>query len=305
MVHEKNFRDRGSGFMKKWIRKKLNAFSVLFSGLLAVPYGKQLERFFSNIIDETPTIYDKTIDKFYNETGIASYLHRLFDHSHSPIMMWDKVKNTLPNDSNLDELKNYFISMAKDLQTPMGIPLHNIDNKEAYELLVAKISNTFLIKKQWLYDFQSVDILEVFSSTIGVVALFFGWKNKDKEEFAELCASLGLAGAVGANPFLLIIALISLAKAFTQNKNKNKFKRGSLRGFLGMGSFIMTASLFSSPILGVIIGLVVAISVKKTLKKMEFQEVYDWFRENIKNYAETISNATGITYLYNKIKNFA
>jgi hypothetical protein len=291
--------------MKKWIRKKLNAFSVLFSGLLAVPYGKQLERFFSNIIDETPTIYDKTIDKFYNETGIASYLHRLFDHSHSPIMMWDKVKNTLPNDSNLDELKNYFISMAKDLQTPMGIPLHNIDNKEAYELLVAKISNTFLIKKQWLYDFQSVDILEVFSSTIGVVALFFGWKNKDKEEFAELCASLGLAGAVGANPFLLIIALISLAKAFTQNKNKNKFKRGSLRGFLGMGSFIMTASLFSSPILGVIIGLVVAISVKKTLKKMEFQEVYDWFRENIKNYAETISNATGITYLYNKIKNFA
>jgi len=290
--------------MKKWIRKKLNAFSVLFSGLLAVPYGKQLERFFSNIIDETPTIYDKTIDKFYNETGIASYLHRLFDHSHSPIMMWDKVKNTLPNDSNLDELKNYFISMAKDLQTPMGIPLHNIDNKEAYELLVAKISNTFLIKKQWLYDFQSVDILEVFSSTIGVVALFFGWKNKDKEEFAELCASLGLAGAVGANPFLLIIALISLAKAFTQNKNKNKFKRGSLRGFLGMGSFIMTASLFSSPILGVIIGLVVAISVKKTLKKMEFQEVYEWFRENIKNYAETISNATGITYLYNKIKNF-
>ena len=138
-----------------------------------------------------------------------------------------------------------------------------------------------------------------------MVALFFGWKNKDKEEFAELCASLGLAGAVGANPFLLIIALISLAKAFTQNKNKNKFKRGSLRGFVGMGSFIMTASLFSSPILGVIIGLIVAISVKKSLKKLEFQEVYEWFKENIKKYAETISNATGIKYLYNKIKNFA
>jgi len=262
-------------------------------------------RFFSKIIDETPTVYDKAIDKFYNETGIASYLHRLFDHSHSPIMMWDKVKDTLPNDSNLDELKNYFISMAKDLQTPMGIPLHNIENKEAYDLLVSKISSTFYIKKQWLYDFQSVDILEVFSSTIGVVALFFGWKNKDKEEFAELCASLGLAGAVGANPFLLIIALISLAKAFTRNKNKNKFKRGSLRGFVGMGSFIMTASLFSSPILGVIIGLIVAISIKKSLKKLEFQEVNDWFKENIKKYAETISNATGIKYLYNKIKNFA
>ena len=291
--------------MKSWIKKQFNTVSIAVSGLLAVPYGKQLEKFFSKIIDETPTVYDKAIDKFYNETGIASYLHRLFDHSHSPIMMWEKVKVTLPNDSNLDELKNYFISMAKDLQTPMGIPLHNIENKEAYDLLVSKISSTFFIKKQWLYDFQSVDILEVFSSTIGVVALFFGWKNKDKEEFAELCASLGLAGAVGANPFLLIIALISLAKAFTKKKKKNRFKRGSLRGFVGMGSFIMTASLFSSPILGVIIGLIVAISVKKSLKKLEFQEVYEWFKENIKKYAETISNATGIKYLYNKIKNFA
>ena len=290
--------------MKSWIKKKINKVSVVVSGLLSVPYGKQLEKFFSNIVDETPSVYDKAIDKFYNDTGIGSYLHRLFDHSHSPVKMWEKVRDALPNDSNVDELKNYFISMVKDLQTPMGIPLHNIENKEAYDLLVSKISSTFLIKKQWLYDIQEVNLLEVFSSTLGVVALFFGWKKKDKEEFAELCASLGLAGAVGANPLLLIISLVSLAKAYTQNKNKNKFNKGSLRGFVGMGSFIMTASLFSSPIIGVIIGLAVAISVKKSLKKLEFQEVYDWFKENITKYADAISSATGITYLYRKIKNF-
>ena len=290
--------------MKSWIKKKINKVSVVVSGLLSVPYGKQLEKFFSNIVDETPSVYDKAIDKFYNDTGIGSYLHRLFDHSHSPVKMWEKVRDALPNDSNVDELKNYFISMVKDLQTPMGIPLHNIENKEAYDLLVSKISSTFLIKKQWLYDIQEVNLLEVFSSTLGVVALFFGWKKKDKEEFAELCASLGLAGAVGANPLLLIISLVSLAKAYTQNKNKNKFNKGPLRGFVGMGSFIMTASLFSSPIIGVIIGLAVAISVKKSLKKLEFQEVYDWFKENITKYADAISSATGITYLYKKIKNF-
>ena len=96
-----------------------------------------------------------------------------------------------------------------------------------------------------------------------------------------LCASLGLAGAVGANPFLLIIALIALAKSYTQNKNKNKFKRGSLRGFVGMGSFIMTASLFSSPLLGIIIGLVVAIILKKKMKEIDFSEIYEWFKENL------------------------
>jgi len=289
--------------MKK-IKHLINKLSVGLSGLLAVPYGKQLERFFSKIIEETPTVYGKTIDKFYNETHIGGALHRLFDRSHSPIEMWEKVKVSVKDDTKIEELKNYFIELGKDLQTPMGIPLHSIQDKASYDKLVSAISDKFLIKKSWLYDLQTVNLLEVFSATLGVVALFFGWKNKDKEEFAELCASLGLAGAVGANPLLLIIALVSLGKSFTQNKNKNKFKRGTLRGFVGMGSFIMTASLFSSPILGIIIGLVVAISVKKAFKKIEFQEVYDWFKENITKYAETISNSTGITNLYNKIKNF-
>lgn len=288
----------------KSLRNLTNKISIGLSGLLAVPYGKQLEKFFSNIIEETPTVYDKAIDKFYNDTGIGSYLHRLFDNSHSPILMWEKVKNTLPDDSNFEELKNYFVSMAKDLQTPMGIPLHNIEDKVSYDKLASIISEKFFIKKSWLYDLQTVNLLEVFSSTLGVVALFFGWKKKDKQEFAELCASLGLAGAVGANPILLIISIVSLAKSYTQNKNKNKFKTGTLKGFVGMGSFIMTASLFSSPLIGIIVGLAVAVSVKKSLKKMDYQEVYDWFKENISKYADTISNATGITYLYKKIKNF-
>ena len=290
--------------MKSWVKKQFNTLSVAVSGLLAVPYGKQLEKFFSNIIDETPTVYGKTIDKFYNETHIGGALHRLFDRSHSPIDMWEKVKVAVKDDTKLDELKNYFIELGKDLQTPMGIPLHSIQDKGSYDKLVSAISDKFLIKKSWLYDLQTVNLLEVFSTTLGVVALFFGWKKKDKEEFAELCASLGLAGAVGANPLLLIIALVSLAKSYTQNKNKNKFKKGTLRGFVGMGSFIMTASLFSSPLIGIIIGLAVAISVKKSLKKLEFQEIYDWFKENISKYADTISSATGITYLYKKIKNF-
>ena len=49
--------------MKSWVKDKFNTVSVALSGLLAVPYGKQLEKFVSNIINETPTIYDKAIDK--------------------------------------------------------------------------------------------------------------------------------------------------------------------------------------------------------------------------------------------------
>ena len=48
------------------------------------------------------------IDKIYNTTGIGSYSHRLFDESHSPLAMWEKVKATLPDDSRTEEIKNYF-----------------------------------------------------------------------------------------------------------------------------------------------------------------------------------------------------
>ena len=64
-------------------------------------------------------------------------------------------------------------------ETPMGIP--HKENIEAYNSLVSKISSTFFIKTKWLYDFQSVDVLEVLSSTIGVVALFFAGKKKIKK----------------------------------------------------------------------------------------------------------------------------
>ena len=60
-----------------------------------------------------------------------------------------------------------------------------------------------------------------------------------------------------------------------------------------MGSFIMTASLFASPLLGIIIGLVVLIVVKKQLKKIEVTEIYDWFSDQIKVHGKTLAAMGG------------
>ena len=273
--------------------KKLRQAAIGLAGLFSVPFGKKVEKYLSNIVDETPTIYDKKIDEFYNATHIGGYTHRHFDGSHTPIQMWEKVKEALPNDSNYEELKNYMFSLFKDLQTPMGIPLHNIDNKQSYDALVAYLSEHYAIKKSWLLDFQSVNLSEVFSGTLGVVALFFGWKKNEKEQFAELASSLILAGAVSANPLLLIVSIVSWAKSYTKNKNQKKFKQGTIKGLLGMGSFIMTASLFSSPVLGIIIGLAVLIVVKKSLKRIEISEIYDWFKDQLKEHGKVLAAMGG------------
>jgi hypothetical protein len=284
------------------IIKKIRQAAIAFAGIFSTPFGKTLEKKFGYIIDETPTKYDLKIDEEYINTGIGGFTHRHFD-DHSFLSMWEKIKETLPNDTKFEEIKNYFISLSKDLQTPMGIPLHKINDKETYDQFASYMSKNFAIKKSWLLDIQSVNLAEVFGATIGVVALLFGWKKSEKEEFADLASSLVVAGAFGANPILLIVSLVSLAKSYTKDKNKNKFNKGTLRGVLGMGSFIMTASLFSSPIIGIIIGLIVAISVKKSLKKIDLSEIYEWFKENIKKYGSIIIETTGIEKLSNKIRN--
>jgi len=273
--------------------KKLRQAALSLAGLFSIPFGKKVEKSLANIIDDKPTPYDSKIDQFYNETHIGGFTHRHFDGSHTPILMWKKVKETLPNDANIEELKNYFLSLFKDLQTPMGIPLHNIDNKEGYDKFVAYMSSKFSIKSSWLLDMQSVNLSEIFGATIGVVALLFGWKKNEKEEFAELASSLILAGAVSANPFLLIVSLVSWAKSYTKNKNQKKFKQGTINGLLGMGSFIMTASLFASPLLGIIIGLVVLVVVKKSLKKIDVSEIYDWFKNQIKEHGKILTAIGG------------
>ena len=276
-----------------YLIKKLRQAALGLAGLLSVPFGKKVEKSLSNIFDNKTTIYDEQIDKFYNETHVGGFTHRHFDGSHTPLQMWEKVKETLPNDTNVEELKNYFLSLFKDLQTPMGIPLHNIDNKEGFEKFAAYMSENFAIKKSWLLDIQSVNLSEVFGATLGVVALMFGWKKHEKEEFAELASSLILAGAVSANPFLLIVSIVSWAKSYTKNKHKKEFKQGTVKGLLGMGSFILTASLFASPLLGIIIGLVVLVLVKKSLKKLDVTEVYNWFRNQFKKHGTVLSALGG------------
>ena len=60
-----------------------------------------------------------------------------------------------------------------------------------------------------------------------------------------------------------------------------------------MGSFIMSASLFASPLLGIIIGLIVLIIVKKKLKEIEVSNIYDWFKNQIKKHGKTLTAMGG------------
>jgi hypothetical protein len=266
-------------FLKK---KNLNKIATGLAATFAIPFGKRIEKAVGHVISEEPTLYDTKIDAIYNATRIGGPNHRIFDGSHSPVAMWEKIKDTLPDDTRTEEVYNYFVSMIKDMQTVKGIPLNNIENKAAYDKFVGKMSATYGIKKSWFADALTINLSEFFVTTVGVLAFVFQWKKREKEEFADLASSLLTAAAVGANPFLFVASLISLGASYTKSKKKKNFKKGSIRGFLGMGSFFMAAGLFSSPLLGLIFGLCIALTVRRVLKKYSEKEIIDWIKKSYK-----------------------
>jgi hypothetical protein len=284
-------------FFKK---KNLDKISASLSATFALPIGNKIEVAIGDIIDDKPTIYDDKIDSIYNATHIGGPNHRIFDGSHSPTAMWEKVKETLPDDTRLEELQNYFLSLIKDMQTVKGIPLTNINNKEAYEQAVAKMNYNFGISKNWFSDALTINLSEFFVTSVGVLAFVFKWKKREKAEFADLASSLLTAATVGANPFLFIVSLISLGASFTKDKRKKNFKKGALRGFFGMGSFFLAAGVFSSPLLGLIFGLCVALTVRRVLKKIPEKEIINWTKEQLKEHKKLIIGVgigVGITAL--------
>ena len=86
--------------------KKLNHTGVLtheivLNHLISIDHPEKSERIIELI--KLLKIYDAKIDEFYNATHIGGFTHRHFDGSHTPLQMWEKVKEALPDDTNFED----------------------------------------------------------------------------------------------------------------------------------------------------------------------------------------------------------
>ena len=270
--------------MKKVKSTIINKTSIWYNNLLATDFHNGFEKWVGKLINDTPTAYDKTIDSNYIATHIGSWKHRLFDGSHTPHEMWDKVKSTFPDDSRLEELQAYFLSMMKDLQTPAGLPFMTI-SKDGYDKTTSYLKNQFGIPSNWYYDIQTVNLAEIFGSTLGALAVIFNWNKKDKEIFGEIASSLFISGMIGGNPLVIIMSLVTLARAYSLHKRKkgyNFIKPGLKKGGLTSSLFIGMMYVLSAPLLiELITAFIVVLIARKYFAKISFKEIYDWFMMNL------------------------
>ena len=233
---------------KKRLGSTTSSVNILLSttqAMLANGLSSEINDLVQNMVKGSPTIYDKAMDAEFIATHIGGAQHRLFDGGHTIIGAFRAGHAASPNDSIIQEAMGTIQGLLRDVSTPNGLPLANWDY-ETYQTVADTLESTFFIPKSWFYDLNTYDAADLLGGAIGIVAVIFNWNRADTETFSKLVGGMGLSAILSANPLLLIITVVALARAFhlaRKSGEYTEFVDGQFKGVVGAGATIGAVSL--------------------------------------------------------------
>ena len=270
------------GGSKKGVDTTTSAVNSLLSttqAMLANSLTVEINGLVQNLVSGPATIYDKAMDAEFIATHIGGSQHRLFDGGHTIIGAFRAGHAASPDDSIIQEALGTIQGLLRDVSTPRGLPLANWDY-ETYQVVADTLESKFFIPKSWFYDLNTYDAADLLGAAIGTVALLFNWNRADTEEFAKLAGGMGLSAVFSANPLLLILTVVAMARAFhiaRQSGEYTEFVDGQFKGVVGAGATIGAVSVVGiagGPWgLALIVGLVTGILVNGATKDVSIVQV--------------------------------
>ena len=254
------------------------------------------------------TRYDKALDQVYNALGEHGADHRLFDGSHDLVGAWKTIAKAFPDEGWLQRAEGYVSALWKDMATPKGIPVVTWD-KQAFDAIVGFLNETLGISRTWVKDMATFTATEFIGAVLGALALLLSWNKAEIRRFSEIVGSLGLSALVGANPLMVMVTIVGLAKCFHEARHGAGFKRvvsGGGRGMVGTTAILGASRLMPAPawvtlMLGVVSYLVAARLYDKAEPKAEevARIVRDWFGSQ--EWTNSCSDFARNTYLRGKV----
>ena len=151
---------------------------------------------------------------------------------------------------------------------------------KSYEL----VEGLKTIPQKWIEDLKHVEYNELLSSSIGPLALYFGWKRKHKEEFAELASGILASSAVHGDPVGSVTAIAVLAYRYNKSKNRNELRNlkwGIIKGGVSVGVFAITTKAMGVSLISFLVGICIAAAIRKTVGVLRLFE-YARFLRNLK-----------------------
>ena len=227
----------------------------------------------------TATIYDKAMDATYLATNIGGGNHRLFDGGHTIAGAFEAVKGASTEDSVIQEGLGYVQGMFRDLTTSKGLPLANWD-KATYDQVASFLESRFHLSREWFSDLTTYEAPELIGGSIGILAVVFQWNRGDTESFSRMVGSMGMAAALSANPLLLVITVVAMARAFQRARADGKYGDlvdGSVRGAVVATLTIVTVAQVTTlggPVgLSFLASLVVGILASRAVSRVSVADI--------------------------------
>ena len=214
-------------------------------GLLASYLAVDLNDLMQGMVKGTATIYDKAMDATYIATHEGGASHRLFDGGHTLSGAFSAGHNASADDGIVQEALSSLQGLLRDGTTPKGLPVVTWD-QATFEHVADALQSYLHIPTDWFYDLNTFDATELLGGTVGVLAMALSWNRADTEGFAKLAGSMGLSSALAANPALLVVTVVALARAFQQARQTGDYAAlvdGQVKGAIGTGSTLAAVSL--------------------------------------------------------------
>ena len=233
---------------RAWIRQT-SAANVLLSttpALLANNLSGEINGLVQNMVKGSPTIYDKAMDAEFIATHIGGAQHRLFDGGHTIIGAFRAGHSASPDDSIIQEAMGTLQGLLRDVSTPERTAAGELGPRDLSTGYAEALDSNFHIPKSWFYDLNTYDAADLLGGAVGAVALILNWNRADTETFAQLAGGMGLSSIMSANPLLLILTVVALARAFHlahRSGEYAEFVDGQFKGVVGAGATLGVVSL--------------------------------------------------------------
>lgn len=148
-------------------------------------------------------------------------------------------------------------------------------------LIKDQIGNLIEVPQRWIDDIKHIEFNELLASSIGPLALYFGWRKRHKEEFSELASGILASSYIHGEPVSSVTAIVLLALRYSNAKNPTELRNlkwGMIKGGISVGAFALTTKAMGLSLLSFLVGVCIAYTVRKTASKLRMFEYIKYLK---------------------------
>ncbi len=180
---------------------------------------------------------------------------------------------------------------------------------KSYNIIHDQFYGIIKVPQKWVEDIKHVEFNELLASSIGPLALYFGWRKRHKEEFAEIASGVLASSFIHGDPISAITSIVILAYKYDKSSKKSELRNikwGIVKGGLSVGAFALTVKAMGVSLMSFLVGICIAAIVRKTVSSLRFFEYIQYLRSlkvRIPNIKKTISRREFLTFNIFEYKN--